>query len=82
MRIAEYSRAMLKEFEAEENIQFEGRQKGILQIFRTDEEMAEAKADLAILQEWNTPVRLLNSALDCVEYEPALAHMAGKLAGG
>lgn len=82
VRIAEYSRAMFKELEAEENIQFEGRQKGILQIFRTDEEMAEAKADLAILQEWNTPVRLLNSAMDCVEYEPALAHMAGKLAGG
>ncbi|MCO6504106.1 MAG: D-amino acid dehydrogenase [Snodgrassella sp.] len=82
VRISEYSREMLAQLQAEEDIQFERRQKGILQIFRTDKEMAEARSDLTILQQWGTPVEMLNSAADCIQYEPALAHMAAKLAGG
>lgn len=81
VRISEYSREMLKQLQAGENIDFEGRQKGILQIFRTDKEMANAQADLHIFQQWNTPVEWLTSAEECLRYEPALAHMASKLAG-
>ncbi|WLT02142.1 D-amino acid dehydrogenase [Snodgrassella alvi] len=81
VRISEYSRAMLQQLQAEENIQFEGRSKGTLQIFRTEKEVIDSRSDVAVLQEFGVPLQELSSVAECVHYEPALAHMTGKLAG-
>ena len=81
VRISEYSREMLQQLEAAENIRYEGRKRGTLQIFRTEKEVIDSRSDIAVLQEFGVPLQVLNSAAECTQYEPALAHMAGKLAG-
>ena len=80
VRVSEYSRALFAKLEAELGLDFEGRKKGTLQIFRTDKEVQGAKKDMAVLAEYGVPVTEL-SAADCVQYEPALANVVHKLAG-
>ncbi|KLT73448.1 amino acid dehydrogenase [Neisseria arctica] len=81
VRISEYSREMLRRLEAAEGIAFEGRQHGTLQIFRHDYELAAAQKDIAVLEEYGVPYRLLSNPQQCLDYEPALKHIAPKLAG-
>ena len=80
VRVSEYSRALFAKLEAELGLDFEGRKKGTLQIFRTDKEVQGAKKDMAVLAEYGVPFTEL-SAADCVQYEPALANVVHKLAG-
>lgn len=80
VRVSEYSRALFAKLEAELGLDFEGRKKGTLQIFRTDKEVQGAKKDMAVLAEYGVPFTEL-SAADCVRYEPALANVVHKLAG-
>ena len=80
VRISEYSRALFAKLEAEQNVDFEGRQKGTLQIFRTDKEIQAAKKDMAVLAEYGVPFSELTAA-ECVQYEPALVNVVHKLAG-
>ena len=51
VRLAEYSRDCLKALRAETNIQYEGRQGGTLQLFRTEQQYENATRDIAVLQE-------------------------------
>ncbi|WP_066568208.1 D-amino acid dehydrogenase [Snodgrassella sp. CFCC 13594] len=81
VRVSEYSREMLRRLEAEEDIPFEGRHKGTLQIFRTEKEVAASKKDLKVLQDWGVPVTVIDNPAECAQYEPALANIASKLAG-
>lgn len=82
VRISEYSREMLRIFEQENpDFSFEGRHKGTLQIFRTEKEVAAAKADIQILQDYGVPLTIIDNPKDCANYEPALANVAHKLAG-
>lgn len=81
VRLAEYSRDCLKLLRDETHVQYEGRQGGTLQLFRTAEQYANATRDIAVLQDAGVPYQLLESAR-LAEVEPALASVAHKLSGG
>ncbi|MDM9617643.1 D-amino acid dehydrogenase [Kosakonia cowanii] len=81
VRLAEYSRDCLKLLRETTGIQYEGRQGGTLQLFRTAEQYENATRDIAVLQEAGVPYQLLESAR-LAEVEPALGEVAHKLAGG
>lgn len=81
VRLAEYSRDCLKLLRENTGIQYEGRQGGTLQLFRTAEQYENATRDIAVLQDAGVPYQLLESSR-LAEVEPALADVAGKLTGG
>lgn len=81
VRLAEYSRDCLKALRAETNIQYEGRQGGTLQLFRTEQQYENATRDIAVLEDAGVPYQLLESSR-LAEVEPALAEVAHKLTGG
>ncbi|HBI09329.1 MAG TPA: D-amino acid dehydrogenase [Franconibacter pulveris] len=81
VRLAEYSRDCLKALRESTGIQYEGRQGGTLQLFRTAQQYENASRDIAVLQSEGVPYRLLESA-QLAEVEPALAGVAHKLTGG
>lgn len=81
VRLSEYSRDCMDELRAETNIQYEGRQQGTLQLFRTQEQLDDAAKDIAVLKEMGVPYELLEGqALS--QAEPALAKTVHKLTGG
>lgn len=81
VRLAEYSRDCLKALRESTGIQYEGRQGGTLQLFRTDKQFENATRDIAVLQEAGVPYQLLE-ANRLLEVEPALAEVSHKLTGG
>ncbi|WP_449413176.1 D-amino acid dehydrogenase [Pandoraea soli] len=81
VRIAEYSRDCFRALRAETGIPYEGRQAGTLQLFRTDEQLANAARDMAVLEEAGVPFELLDRQA-LASAEPALAAVAHKLTGG
>ncbi|PJO78468.1 FAD-dependent oxidoreductase [Neisseria brasiliensis] len=80
VRISEYSREMFRRFEAETGLDFEGRHKGTLQIFRTQKEVAAAAKDIEVLAEYGVPYQRLQPE-ECLQFEPALRHALDKIAG-
>ena len=81
VRLAEYSRDCLKALRDSTGIEYEGRQGGTLQLFRTEQQYENATRDIAVLEEAGVPYQLLESAR-LAEVEPALAEVAHKLTGG
>ncbi|WP_435945350.1 D-amino acid dehydrogenase [Dryocola sp. BD586] len=81
VRLAEYSRDCLKELRHSTGIQYEGRQGGTLQLFRTAQQYENAAKDIAVLQEAGVPYQLLEAG-QLGQVEPALAEVAHKLTGG
>ncbi|GAB3630256.1 amino acid dehydrogenase [Pandoraea terrae] len=81
VRLAEYSRDCIRTLRADTGIDYEGRQQGTLQLFRTDEQLANAARDIAVLKEAGVPFELLNRE-SLATAEPALAAVAHKLSGG
>ena len=81
VRLAEYSRDCLKALREDTGIQYEGRQGGTLQLFRTEQQFASASKDIAVLEEAGVPYQLLESS-QLASAEPALAQVAHKLTGG
>lgn len=81
VRLAEYSRDCLKLLRETTSIQYEGRQGGTLQLFRTPAQYENATRDIAVLEDAGVPYQLLESAR-LAEVEPALAQVAHKLSGG
>lgn len=81
VRISEYSREMFRRFEAQTGMNFEGRKKGTLQIFRQAKEVEAAEQDIAVLERYGVPYRRLKPE-ECAEFEPALARVTAKIAGG
>ncbi|CAM3585067.1 D-amino acid dehydrogenase small subunit [Rouxiella silvae] len=81
VRLAEYSRDCLKALREDTGIQYEGRQGGTLQLFRTEQQFASAAKDIAVLEEAGVPYQLLES-YQLASAEPALAQVAHKLTGG
>ncbi len=81
VRLAEYSRDCLKALRAETNTQYEGRQGGTLQLFRTEQQYENATRDIAVLEDAGVPYQLLESSR-LAEVEPALAEVAHNLTGG
>ncbi|MCF7529844.1 D-amino acid dehydrogenase [Neisseria lisongii] len=80
VRISEYSREMFRRFEAETGLNFEGRNKGTLQIFRTEKEVQAAEKDIEVLAAYGVPYSRLK-AEECLQFEPALHHAVNKIAG-
>lgn len=81
MRLADYSRDCLIDLRAETAIAYDGRQRGTLQLFRTQAQLDHVGADLAVLNTAMVPYDLLDRA-GCIAAEPALARAAAPIAGG
>jgi D-amino-acid dehydrogenase len=80
-RIAHYSKACLKDLSAETGIAFDHGTGGVLQVFRTDEELAAAPNAARVLAEFAVPHRIVD-AQGAMAIEPALRTTTVKLAGG
>ncbi len=82
VRLAEYSRDCMKQLRgAELALDYEGRQLGTLQLFRSQAQLDASQRDIAVLEEYGVPYQSLN-ADGCEEVEPALARVRGKVVGG
>lgn len=81
IRVAEYSRDCLIELRRETGIEYDGRQKGTLQVFRTEHQVEAIAKDLKVLAADGVPFTQL-SADECLAYEPGLAGSRHLIAGG
>lgn len=81
MRLAEYSRDCFKDLRNELNIDYEQRQFGTLELFRSQKQMDGLDKDTQVLRECGVAYRQLN-AQECLEVEPALANVKDKIVGG
>ncbi|MBA1273125.1 D-amino acid dehydrogenase [Stutzerimonas azotifigens] len=80
VRLSEYSRDCLDELRAETGIDYEGRQLGTTQLFRTQAQLDSAAKDIAVLERSGVPYELLDRAGIALA-EPALGKVADKLTG-
>ena len=80
-RIAHYSKACLKELCADTGIAFDHGTGGVLQVFRTEEELAAAQNAARVLAEFGVSHRIVD-AQEAMAIEPALRVATVKLAGG
>ncbi|MCK6262986.1 D-amino acid dehydrogenase [Vibrio sp. ZSDE26] len=81
LRLANYSRDCLTELRMSSGIEYQGRQKGTLQVFRNSKQLDAIKKDMALLQQSNTQFSLLDTE-GCLEKEPALKRVQDKIVGG
>ncbi|WP_341667738.1 D-amino acid dehydrogenase [Alcaligenes sp. SDU_A2] len=81
VRLAEYSRHCLAQLREATDIQFEHRNQGTLQVFRTQQQIDALAADLDVLKQAGVRHELM-SAAELHRVEPALQHVAHKLSGG
>jgi D-amino-acid dehydrogenase len=81
VRLAEYSRDCLKELRSEIAIDYDARQQGTLQLFRTQKQMDGAAKDIEILQKSGVPFQVLDRE-GYLRYEPALSDVKEKFVGG
>ena len=81
LRLAQYSRDCLDQLRADTAIEYEGRQAGTLQVFRTQKQLDAVAKDIAVLMQAAVPYELL-SANQLTTIEPALAAAKHKLVGG
>ncbi|MYN20274.1 FAD-dependent oxidoreductase [Rugamonas sp. FT107W] len=79
VRLAEYSRDCFKALRAATGIEYEGRQQGTTQLFRTQKQLDDAAKDIQVLKETGVPYELL-SREQLVAAEPGLDQ--NKLVGG
>ncbi|GAB6390108.1 D-amino acid dehydrogenase [Stutzerimonas marianensis] len=80
VRLSEYSRDCLDQLRAETGIEYEGRQRGTTQLFRTQAQLDNAAKDIAVLEASGVPYELLDRA-GIARAEPALAQVSDKLSG-
>jgi D-amino-acid dehydrogenase len=81
VRLAEYSRDCFKVLRAATGIEYEGRQQGTTQLFRTQAQLDGAAKDIEVLKETGVPYELLTGA-ELMKAEPGLAASQHKLVGG
>ncbi|MEE8658341.1 D-amino acid dehydrogenase [Acetobacteraceae bacterium EV16G] len=81
LRIAEYSRDCLIKLREKTGIQYEGRQKGLIQLFRTQAQMDHAQEDMRLLDENGVPHEFL-SMQEILAHEPGLEGARARLMGG
>ena len=80
VRLSEYSRDCLDELRKETGLDYEARQLGTTQLFRTQAQLDDAAKDIAVLKQYGVPYEVLDRA-GIVRVEPALAGVADTLAG-
>ncbi|WP_424814511.1 D-amino acid dehydrogenase [Roseococcus sp. YIM B11640] len=81
VRLAEYSRDVLRDLRAETGIQYDQRMKGTLQLFRTQKQLDHVGSDTTVLDAFHVPYEVLDPA-GCIAAEPALARVESKFVGG
>jgi D-amino-acid dehydrogenase len=81
LRLSEYSRDSLKALRADLDLPYEGRQRGTLQVFRTDAQMAAIDKDVRVLREAGVRFEWVERAR-LADVEPALARVSDRLVGG
>lgn len=81
VRLAEYSRDCMKVLRDELALDYEGRQLGTLQLFRSQAQRDASQRDIEVLEEYGVPYQSLDAG-GCEEVEPALARVRGKVVGG
>ncbi|SNB68113.1 D-amino acid dehydrogenase small subunit [Arboricoccus pini] len=81
VRIAEYSRDVLKQLRADTGIRYDDRAQGTLQLFRTQSQLDHAGSDIEVLKQYGVPYEVLD-AQECANVEPALKPVTDKIAGG
>ena len=80
VRVTEYSRQALHDLREATGIEYEGRQLGTLQLFRTQQQVDASARDIEVLQRYGVPCVLLDRA-GIVALEPALANAPVPLVG-
>lgn len=81
LRIALYSRRVLKDLRAEIGISYDERQEGILHVYRDSREFAHAKRQAALMRRHGLDRQVCDPE-ECLAIEPALAAVRDQLAGG
>lgn len=81
VRIAEYSRDVLRQLRADTGITYDDRAQGTLQLFREQKQVDAAHKDTEVLAEYGVPFEMLDRA-GCLAAEPGLANAASSIAGG
>ena len=81
VRISNYSRDAMTDLLGEIDLDFDLRQRGTLQLFRTEKQLKGSKADQDVLAEYDSPFEVLDRD-GCIAVEPGLAHVADKFVGG
>ena len=80
-RIAHYSKARLMELRADTGLAYDHGTGGVLQVFRTDEELEGASRAVKVLASFDVAHRIID-AREAVAIEPALANASVTLTGG
>lgn len=81
VRLAEYSRDMLRDLRDETGIEYDQRMRGTLQLFRTQQQLDHVGDDTTVLDHFGVPYEVLDAEA-CIRAEPALARVSGKFVGG
>lgn len=81
LRIANYSQECLTDLQQNFSIDYEGRQRGTLQIFRHQAQVDTIQKDIQLLNNAGIQCRLLN-AKECILAEPGLALVKDKIIAG
>ncbi len=81
MRLAGYSRDVLRRLREDTGIAYEHRSRGTLQVFRTAAQVEAVQRDVEVLKACGVPFELLDGP-DLARIEPGLARAAVPLAGG
>ena len=81
VRLAEYSRDVLRHLRAQTGIEYDQRTRGTLQLFRNRKQLDHVTDDTAILDAYGVGYEVLDRA-GCVQAEPALGRVDGKFVGG
>ncbi|EJF7265969.1 D-amino acid dehydrogenase [Vibrio parahaemolyticus] len=81
LSIANHSRACLEQLRNEHAIEYQGRQFGTLQVFRTTQQLTAIEKDLKLLEQSGTRFELMDVE-QCLRQEPGLALVKDKIVGG
>jgi len=81
VRLAEYSRDVLRDLRDETGIAYDQRTQGTLQLFRTQKQLDGVTEDTAVLDAYRVPYEVLDPT-GCIDAEPALGLVPGKFVGG
>ena len=80
LRLSEYSRDCLRDLRAQTGIRYEGRERGTLQVFRTQAQLDGLARDTSVLADAGVAYSVLDRAGIC-RVEPGLRAVSGKLVG-
>ncbi len=81
LTIANYSRKCLADLRQNYSLDYQGRQKGTLQVFRDQKQLQAIQKDIKLLDQSDTAYQLLDVE-GCIKQEPGLAPVKEKLVGG